>query len=193
MAEEDLELVRRAVAGDEESMREVTARVQRVARGCLKDFAARVPAVRGHEQDLVQRLQVMLLENDRRVLKTFEGRASLQTWVRVIALRFFIRRAGRLPKETLVGDGELARVSDPAESADQQLERHSIAQRLRSMVSALDPEDQLLLALLFEQDLPAHEAGRVLGLTAFGVRMRKQRLLQKLSKRLKGAAEWNDP
>lgn len=186
MANEDLALVRRAISGEEEASRELTTRVERVAKGCLSDLAARSPAVRGEEQDLLQRFQVMLLEKDMQALRSYQGRASLHTWIRVVASRFFIRRAGRLPKEKPIDALTLDELTDPSESPETHQIRRSESLAVKRVLSDLADEERLLLALLYEQELPAHRVGKMLGLTASGVRMRKQRLLKKLEKRLRG-------
>jgi RNA polymerase sigma factor (sigma-70 family) len=183
----DLELVRRAIAGNDGSLREMIEQIDQAARWCLAEIGARAPAVRGRAPDLLQRFHLSLLENDHRALKSFEGRASLQTWIRVVATRFFLREAKGGPKESPEGDA-LLEVSDASDSPERVAERRSTMDSVRKALADLEDRDRLLLQLLYEQDVAAPEAGKILGLTASGVRMRKQRLLRKLAKRLRELA-----
>ena len=185
MSSEDLKLVQRAVAGDEQASHALSERIERTARLCLRDLASRSPALRGHEQDLAQQLHMMLLENDKRALRSYQGRASLTTWLNIVAKRFFIRCAQQLPRETLSDVVHLHDRPDPSDSPERRQERRAQAEAVQDALSDLSDEDQLMLALLFEQEAPASEVGKLLGLTASGVRMKKLRLLRQLAKRLK--------
>ena len=138
----DLELVRRALAGDDGSRRELVDRIDRSARSCLHEI--RSPGVRGREQDLLQRFQLAMLENDHRALKSFEGRASLHTWIRVSATRFFLRQVRNSPRESPEGE-DILEVSDPSDSPEKLAERRSIANTVRSALADLDDEDRLLV------------------------------------------------
>ncbi len=75
---------------------------------------------------------------------------------------------------------------DERESAEALQMRKTEIREVRSAIANLPSQDRLLLAMVFEQGLPAREIGQSLGLTPSGVRMKKQRLLRKLAKRLKG-------
>jgi RNA polymerase sigma-70 factor (ECF subfamily) len=183
-AEGDLALVERVIAGDEAAYRTFRARIDRIVEKCLRDVSARCPWVRAEEPDLLQRFAAMLLEDERKTLRSFQGRSSLSTWIHVIASRFFQRRANVTRprgRHEAIEDVELA---DPGDSPELAYAKRVELGRLKTEVDRLDPDDRLMLALIYEQDLPAHAIGEVLSLTASGVRMRKQRLLEKLSKRL---------
>lgn len=179
----DLELVRGAAAGDATAGRTLAERIRRVFRVRFVQVASRAPWLRTHEEDLTQRFTMDLVANDYRHLLGWSAQAPLDGWLGVIASRFLRRQAGALaPREVA-----LESVSEPAdarESPEALVARRSRAAAVRNALGDLADEDRVLLALLYEQELPAHEAGPALGLTPSGVRMRKSRLLKRLAKRL---------
>lgn len=182
----DLAIVESVIRGEAGAHDLFLEKTQRVVDACFANLAARSPWLRNDEADLKQRFQLMLLEGDYRVLRTFEGRAQLSTWIHVIALRFFRRQAGVIKSRP--PNAEPIEVEDPAENAEtRQLRRAEIA-RVREVLHTLEDSDRLLLQLLYEQELDATAAGKILGLTPSGVRMRKQRLLSKLVEKLKDLA-----
>lgn len=186
-AAEDLALVQKVIAGDNDAHQLFMEQTQKIARKCFKNVRRRSPWLSQEEADLQQRFWLMLLENDRRVLQTYSGQSRLSTWLYVLATRFFQRQAGQLKRLANVMEPQPAQEPrDERESAETIQMRKTEIREVRSALARLPSQDRLLLAMFFEQDLAAHEIGQSLGLTPSGVRMKKQRLLKKLAKRLRG-------
>jgi RNA polymerase sigma factor (sigma-70 family) len=177
---EELDLVGRAVRGETGAFEELTTRSRAIVESCLRRTLHSRDAA--DWADLRQSFYVYLLADDRRVLRSYEGKAPFTTWIHTVASRHFRREAARRRRDTdqrdvLDADGEHV---DPTESPEQrELRRESIA-RVRAAVAELCPEDQVLLEMLIDEDAPAPVVARALGITADGVRMRKMRLLRRL-------------
>ena len=182
---EDLALIQRVIAGDQAAHRIFMEHTGRITRKCLANVRGRCPWIQAEEADLLQRFTLMLLENDHRVLRSYAGQSRLTTWIYVIATRFFQRQAGKLKREEVALEPGRDQ-PDEAESAETLQMRKAQIQGVRKVLSALSPQERLMLTMTYEQGLPAHEVGKMMGLTESGVRMKKQRLLKKLAKRLKG-------
>ena len=183
-SESDEALVRAVVAGDAGAYARLWRRIGRIVGRCLADTAALAPWVARHEPDLRQGFELMLVEDDYRVLRTFDGRARLTTWVHVVARRWFRRRAATLRRLELspldaLGD----RAADADERPDRSFARRERIDRVRAVIATLAPADRLLLALYYEQGLDASAIGPMLGISPSGVRMRKARLLAELAGR----------
>ncbi len=186
-AAEDLALVQKVIAGDNDAHQLFMEQAQKIAQKCFANVRRRSPWVSQEEADLLQRFWLMLLDKERRVLRTYSGQARLTTWLYVLATRFFQREAGQLKRLNNALDSKTSQEPlDERESAETTQMRRTEIREVRNALARLPSQDRLLLAMLFEQDLPAHEIGQTLGLTPSGVRMKKQRLLKKLAKRLKG-------
>lgn len=153
-----------------------------------------------------------LREDAGRRLATFEGRGNSKftTWLVVVARRLCMdclrNKRGRIRSDAresakakegrkvrrrlLLLAGEPAVLEtlpdpslDPAEGA-QRSERLGV---LRQAVSELPPGDRLLISLRFEDDMPASEIARVLGLPSpFHVYRRLHRVLPDLRRRMNG-------
>ena len=77
-------------------------------------------------------------------------------------------------------------VVDESESAAIELERRELSEELSALKSELDPSDRLLLALRFEDGLPANEIALILQLPSqFHVYRRLNAVLDDLKRRLK--------
>ncbi|MEQ9498554.1 MAG: sigma-70 family RNA polymerase sigma factor [Deltaproteobacteria bacterium] len=178
-ADRDLQLVRRALAGDEPASEAVNDALRAAAEQAVRAVGARSAVIRKNEQDLLQNFLVHTLDRERRTLASYAGRAPFASWVRVIASRFFVRQAGR--ERSHVDLALVPEAADDAPSPEAAVETRSLLERLAPAVGALPPNDRLLLSLLFEQELNASQAAKILGVGATGVRMRKKRLLERLA------------
>ncbi|MEZ4467573.1 MAG: sigma-70 family RNA polymerase sigma factor [bacterium] len=173
----DLDLVSRALAADAEARVALEARVRQVALACTRGAVGVVEAA-----DLAQSLLLALFEDDARLLQSYAGRAALTTWLTAIARRQVWRALRRAERERGLAEDPVA----PAANPDP--ERAALSQAtiagVRGVLAGLPQEDQLLLGLLVEQELPAHVVAETLGISPDGVRMRKMRLLRRLAKTL---------
>ncbi|HEY2293577.1 MAG TPA: sigma-70 family RNA polymerase sigma factor [Thermoanaerobaculia bacterium] len=179
-------LVRRVCAGDRAAAAELFTTV----------LGATVNAVaqRWSYPDLLDDLFVHLSENDWRRLRTWQGRSSLQGWVRVICTRICreaVQGSTRLAPLTL---GEDRAVVDPAEDVVDRLIREESRLGLLEAIEQLDtPRDRLVLRLhyLQEHDLPA--IATQLGIPLSTVYVVKSRALDRLRTKLQGASARVDP
>lgn len=187
MADEDLERVAAVVAGDPGAWPAFQAHVGRIVDACLSKVVGAAPWLRRHEADLRQGFELMLVQDDCKVLRTYAGKARLTTWVHVLATRYFRRQAGRIKaREGRLIAGVPERASEPDGSPEASVARSEEAHAARAAVAELPEADQVLLAMMYEQGLDASQVAPHLGLTPSGVRMRKARLLARLADRLRG-------
>jgi RNA polymerase sigma factor (sigma-70 family) len=188
MHEADLDLVRRAVAGDGDAMAQLDRRIEPILRHCLSRARASIAARPGPDEDLLQSFRLMLLEDGARVLRNYAGRASLTTWIHTVAVRFFRRELLKIEKgaKLAVGDDDAAleRLASPNPAPEAALIREEEDARVRSAVARLSTEDQLLLQLLVEEDAPTKVVAKALAISPEAVRVRKLRVLRKLLKML---------
>ena len=142
--------------------------------------------------DLHNDVFVALLEDDRRRLRSFEGKngCSVRSWLRIITIRRtldHLRRqrvflplapeeGGTLPSRV---DGTDSSPIDPLEAllaaADERRRR-----QLDHIAMELSPTDRLLLTLIYEQKMDAGAVAAALNLTRGAVYTRKNRLIQRL-------------
>ena len=149
-----------------------------------------------------------LIQDDYRRLRNFSGgdREAFTRWLAVVARRlctdFWRHRYGRARPSTSDLDRDTRRrlvdeIWDPRQSSDLPDPRGSSPEwdlRLQEMKRALDsavgdlePRDQLILALRFENGLSARRISDLMGFpTPFHVYRQLNRVLANLRKRLKG-------
>jgi RNA polymerase sigma factor (sigma-70 family) len=188
----DLELIRRVIEGDPDGHRAFIERIDPIVGRCLSNARIGAPPwVAEMEEDLRQQFELMLIDHDCRVLRSFGGRATLTTWIYVVATRFFRHQLRRIrsERERFTLAVSLSELPDPTESVETAHIRRTEVGQVKQAVAGLEERDRLLLALTYEQELTAEEIGRLLGLKAAGVRMRKKRLLARLAERLLGRTE----
>lgn len=92
---------------------------------CRPLFTAIIRHVFSYEVDydeFVNELYIHLIENDAARLRQFEGRSSLYQWIKVTAIRFFIKKRERLiedaTKEPLIDEVTLVETHDSSAAAD---------------------------------------------------------------------------
>lgn len=169
----------------------------------------------GTHDDAMDRYAVVLArlrEDDFRRLRVWaaDQRSALTTWLGVIARRASLdelrRRYGRqresggesadlrrqrrrlsdLVTEDLLPEMDAADTHGAIASAELELRRSELRQRLDRCVRTLSADDQLLLALRFRDDKTAADIARILGLpTAFHVYRRLDRLAARLREGLR--------
>lgn len=153
-----------------------------------------------------------LREDGGRRLATFEGRGNSKftTWLVVVVRRLCLdclrRRRGRIRGDSresakakegrkvrrrllqLAGEpAVLEALPDPALDPAGEVQRSEELGALHQVLSELPPSDRLLISLRFEDDLPASEIARVMGLPSpFHVYRRLDRLLPELRRRMNG-------
>jgi RNA polymerase sigma-70 factor, ECF subfamily len=151
--QQDLETVERLLASDpaawERFTREVQPQLLRAAASIAREAA----------EDVVQRVFAALLENDRKLLRSFQGRSSLSTWLigitRHQALSTVRREKARdLPTPPAAAPGPL-----------EELLRVESEEQVAAALDSLPPRERLLLMLHYRDGLPYAEIAGFLGVS----------------------------
>ena len=184
---EDATLARRALSGDEAAWGEIDARcrpaVARAVVGMLRAYGR--PAADGAAEEWVSDVFVKLLDRDGELLRRYDPRWCLETWLRVIArshTRDRLRSAGirvlrsPLPQEVL---DPRTTVADPVWRRDGETVQRALA--------AMEPADRLLIEWIHVDGLSYREAGRLLGLKEDSVGPRLTRALARLRRHARDA------
>lgn len=168
----------------------------------------------GSDHDAVMDRYAHVLEqfraDDFRRLRAYvpDGRTKFSTWLTVVARRLCVdhhrQRYGRAPADTadgptrdtlatrrklvdLVADEiELGRIaSATSDNPEARLSQSELSRGLAAALAGLAPRDRLLLALRFEDDLPAREIAELMGFqTLFHVYRRINGVLASLRRDL---------
>ncbi len=117
----------------------------------------------GEAEDVAQKVLALLLENDRRLLRTFQGRSRFSTWLvgivrhqALMALREKRRPLPPPPRPATKGP------LDEAEAAE-------AGGNLAAALESIAPRERLILKLHYEDGLPYERIARVLGVSANSV------------------------
>lgn len=196
-------LLRAPDAADREvAWQELVARQSRLLLAVARSFGGGRDATMERYAYILEKLY----EDDCRRLRAFQadGRATFSTWLTVAARRLCLdhhrarygrNRPTRDPDRTTALRGLRRRLADSlgadldtdllpeseAASAEDVLIRHEREARLHAELETLPAQDRLLLALRFEDDLPASQIAGMVGLpTPFHVYRRLNAVLAKL-------------
>jgi RNA polymerase sigma factor (sigma-70 family) len=192
-APSDTELLAACIAGDRQAWQAFVRQYTRYVYYLIQLTGRRFGVTLGEDElaDLHNDLFLALLEDDRRRLRTFDGRngCSVRSWVRVITIRRTLdhlrRRRIHVPlDEPAAAEGP--RVPTPADDAPDPLERllarddASRGERLATLAADLAPADRLLLELIYVRKLPPETIAATLNTSRGAVYTRKTRLIQRL-------------
>lgn len=120
---------------DQEIIKGLIARDNRITRDfffvkCRPLFCSIMKLVFDHQveyDEMINELYVYLIENDAQKLRDFQYRSSVYQWLKVLAIRFFIKRRARMiddkSQETLYGENNQEASTDTEMSAEEDLER----------------------------------------------------------------------
>ncbi len=161
------------VAGEEKAWGRFIARFTRVVASAIRT----VPGVglpgRGESGDLVQDVFVKLLADERRLLKAYDpARAAPATWLTIVA-RSIARdrlRAKQRPGVPIEDVPEAAFAVDPILPAE----------KIEIPAGLLSPRQELILSLLYDQDMDVADAAAFLNIEAQTVRSMHHKALLKL-------------
>ncbi len=138
-----------------------------------------VASVYGDVEDLTQDVFVRLCKDDFRLLRSYDpGRASLSTWITIVArstARDGLRR--RRPEGVpidLVPEAQLA--IDPVEPV----------QKLKLPEALLSPRQREILAMLYDREMEVAEIARALGIDPQTVRSAHHKAMLKLRAHFRG-------
>ncbi|HEX7899942.1 MAG TPA: sigma-70 family RNA polymerase sigma factor [Planctomycetota bacterium] len=153
----DLETVERLLASDPAAWERFTREVQplliRAAGAIARDAA----------EDVAQKVFAALLENDRALLRSFEGRSSLSTWLISIARnQALTHRRHERPREL---------PTPPADSPGplEELLRSENIDRVTAALDALPPRERLILMLFYRDGLSYADIAGFLGVSSNSV------------------------
>ena len=171
-SDDDLSLVRRLVAGDAAAWERFTRHYQPL----LVRAAASV--ARHAAEDVAQKVLAALLDRDRRLLRSFQGRSTLSTWLIGIARRMALdllrqERPRDLP------------VRPAATGPLEQLLRAEQEEGLAAALDSLTPRERLILQLHYRDGLPYAEIAGFLGVASNSVGPLLDRARDRLKAKLK--------
>ncbi|MCB9546978.1 MAG: sigma-70 family RNA polymerase sigma factor [Myxococcales bacterium] len=183
----DRALLAGCVAGDRRAWAGFVERFTRYVYYLVQLTGRRYDAALTDEEigDLHNDVFVALLEDDRRRLRAFEGRngCSVRSWIRLITIRKTVD-ALRRRRVHLSLDAE-DRPEPVAETADPLDQLMAVADearrgRLQELVAQLPAQDQLLLDMLYGQQLSVEAASAALRINRGALYTRKTRIIKKL-------------
>ena len=122
-------------------------------------------------EDIVQAIYLKLIRNDCRLLRTFDpGRASMSTWLTLVARSTAIDTLRRLKPMTLEVDETAAGVLETPQSEPV----------VDIPFQILSSRQRLVLALLFDDERSVPEAAEILGVNQQTIRSTKHKALKRL-------------
>jgi RNA polymerase sigma factor (sigma-70 family) len=190
MSEEELQLVRSALAGDRECVRRLIKRLRpvvhaEVAHVLLRGSSSRRP--RQELEDLVQEVFVRLWAHDGRLLRQWQperGR-SLESWVRLVGrsrVLDLLRSRRQTPAATeRAEDDVLDGAGGVAEApADTILARDTLARLQSRLRERLSERDWQLFIALIAEGCPVAQVSEETGMTPAAVYQWKSRFVRNL-------------
>ncbi len=156
---DDLRIVADCLAGKAGAWEEFVGRFARLFEHVAVRTAARRGVILGapERDDAAAEMILACLRNDAAVLRGYAGRASLATYLAVIARRVFVRSLGRPP--TLAADAAAepaAPIDEPARAAD----RDEVA----ALLDLLDTREATLVRLHHLEGRSYGEISRITGM-----------------------------
>lgn len=178
--DDDLDLVSRARAGDNDALEALIRKYQR----WVFTLAYRMLGDRADAEEMAQEIFLKVY----RALGRFKGDARFSTWLYRIAtnhcLNHLESRRRRVRSESNPGH-PVDQVSDPTPRPDDLVERADVRVLVQQALLRLTPEHRTILVLRELQGLAYEEIGELLGLESGTVRSRLHRARLELKERLK--------
>jgi RNA polymerase sigma-70 factor (ECF subfamily) len=171
-AHDDVDLVRRARAGERDAFETLVGRHADRLFGVVLRFCGDVHEAEEITQETFLRAW--------RSLHRFEGRSQFFTWLYRIGINEAKRRYERRRRDTTTGSLEDSGVEIPdwSDAPARRAERRDLACSLERAIAALPPEYRLPLILRDIEGLSTHEAAAImeLGEAAFKSRLHRARM-----------------
>ena len=177
-APEDLELVKRCVAGDRKAQQALFARERNHVHWTLF-------RILGHSQHLEDLIQDAFLEVFRS-LGSFRGESSLSTWVERCTVRVaygYFRRKALVPRLEPVLE-----LVNGAPSAEQRVMHREAARRLYALLDRLEPSQRIAYTLHELDNKPLKEVAVLMQASLVTTKVRVFRARRNIEKRAE-----NDP
>ena len=136
-------------------------------------------------EELFNETFVILLKDEAKKLRQYQGRCSFASWVRLITSNVAIDYFRRLKPTTSLDEEpeegpSLLDVLTVDEDVRATLSQEDEKEIFSRAFTKLEPKDQLLLRLLFIDEVSPEEAGKIIGLSKEAIYMRKSRLVNEL-------------
>ncbi len=172
-APEDLELVKRCVAGDRQAQRTLFARERKHVHWTL----FRILGNSQHLEDLIQDAFLEVF----RSLNTFRGESLLSTWVERCTVRVayaYFRRKALVPRLEPVHD-----IVNGAPSAEQRVIHREAARRLYALLDRLEPSQRIAYTLHELDDKPLKEVANLMQASLVTTKVRVFRARRNIERR----------
>ena len=138
--------------------------------------------VREDVEDLHNGLFVSLLEDDFRRIKQYEGRASFETYLKVIIMRQVVDFLRRQRKHISIDSDSVnpTDLRDRGPCTDSLLQSSEEDRTLAAAIEALAPAERLLLKLAVHKGLSANKVCKIMNISMVAYYNRKSRIIRKL-------------
>jgi len=182
LSTEDLELVRRCIAGTgrawDEFIRRTRSAIYRGAAVALRKFRVSDPEA---IENVFQQVYVELLRDGNKALRSFRGESDLEGWVAVIAMR---TAYGIMRQKTPVSSLPDLLPDTVGPAPGEMAERSEFLDRLQAAFQRLDRREAALLRLSYYENMSYKDIATVLGLPLNSVSPLLIRAKEKLKKYL---------
>lgn len=196
---DERQLVVRMVAGDREAWAEFVDQNQRAVYARVNQVLTQqgTHAESNDADDVVADLFVSLLAENMRMLRRFEHRSTLATWLTIIAHRMSLRAAKKSNRRWKTGErdrtsGPVSIPSsnqsleqlpgDPAENPLDQLMDLERRSKIRAKLAMLKPADRQVIELFHFEDLCYREIAMRMGMSENSVGSRLTRAQRRLKR-----------
>lgn len=187
---DDLEFVRRFVAGDRQAREDFLVNYSRLIYSYIHHIlvARGFSLGHGHAEEIFQGIFCSLIDDDCRKLRSFKAKngCSLATWLRQVTINFtlsFLRKLKPMVAldEEISGGSSLADILfDDSPSTRDLAGQAERLDKLQECISGLDNEDKYFIELHIHQDLGFEELKDYLKVSRGAFDMRKSRILTRL-------------
>lgn len=184
----DEDLCRAFLDGDEAAFGVLVERHRALVFSLVRRFTARPEDA----ADLVQQAFLRALESSRRVFGRWSprGETPFRAWLVRIALNLAKNHARQGSRWRMAGLVEVEDAAvDPAESAQQALERAEAERRLREAVLALPRRQREVMTLRVDGGLPFKDIAETLGITETNAKVQFHHAVKRLKTLVAGGAE----
>ena len=171
------------ISGDPEAFQALVEEYSPIIRATLVALMCRYGRANPDDEanELLNQFFLSLLEKDFKKLRQFRGESSLTTYLRVVASRLTLDMMRKRKHDTEhVPLTALEKNPVQGKTPEDEVERRSQLSFLHNLTGQLLPAEQLLLKLVYGQELSAQQAASVLHLSLNAYYSKKSRILKKL-------------
>jgi RNA polymerase sigma-70 factor (ECF subfamily) len=158
---DEKDLVRECLEGKPEAWTELVRRYDATVRAAVESALRRGRAQAGDLDDVCQEIYASLMADGARMLRGFEFRASLKTWLCVVAASRALNHARRRRPEVPLEAVGAPTIREATEGVEPEL--------VQRAMGGLAGRDRLLLEMAYRQEQPYKEIAEILGLSVNAV------------------------